>query len=140
MVQLVVGKKGKGKTKIILNMVNDEILQAKGNIVYLDKSLDHMYELNNKVRLINVSDFGMTCAEEFVGFILGLVSQDHDMEKIYLDSFLKIACLKDSEELEKTVMKLDEISSKYGFTIVASVSQDKGDLPEPLQTKVVAAL
>jgi hypothetical protein len=56
MVQLIVGKKGKGKTKIILDMVNKEVSTASGNIVYLDKGNDHMYELNNKVRLINVKD------------------------------------------------------------------------------------
>ena len=69
MVQLIVGKKGKGKTKIILDMVNKEVASASGNIVYLDKGNDHMYELNNKVRLINVTDYGVANADEFVGFI-----------------------------------------------------------------------
>ena len=57
MIQLIVGKKGKGKTKHLLAKVNDAIKGAKGNIVYLDKSSKHMYELNNKVRLINVKDY-----------------------------------------------------------------------------------
>ena len=55
MVQLIVGKKGKGKTKQLLDKVNSEIKEISGNIVYLDKSTKHMYELNNKVRLIDVS-------------------------------------------------------------------------------------
>ena len=54
MVQLVVGKKGKGKTKYLLDKVNAEVQNASGNIVYLDKSTKHMYELNNKIRLIDV--------------------------------------------------------------------------------------
>ena len=65
MVQLILGKKGKGKTKIILDMVNKEVNDAKGNIVYLDKSMGHMYELNNKVRLINVLDYEIANADEF---------------------------------------------------------------------------
>ena len=87
MVQLILGKKGKGKTKIILDMVNKEVNDAKGNIVYLDKSMGHMYELNNKVRLINVLDYEIANADEFIGFIRGIVSQDHDLEQIYFDSF-----------------------------------------------------
>ena len=55
MVQLIVGKKGKGKTKQLLDKVNTEVKEVSGNIVYLDKSAKHMYELNNKVRLIDVS-------------------------------------------------------------------------------------
>lgn len=140
MVQLIVGKKGKGKTKIVLEMVNKEIANASGNIVYLDKSMDHMYELNNKVRLINVRDYGIANADEFVGFIRGIVSQDHDLEQIYFDSFLKIACLEDTERIEEIVDKLDNISSTYGFKIVASVSIDEEELPETLKSKVIVSL
>ena len=57
MVQLIAGRKGKGKTKHLLDKVNEEVKNINGNIVYLDKSTKHMYELNNKVRLIDVSDY-----------------------------------------------------------------------------------
>lgn len=140
MIQLVVGKKGKGKTKIILDMVNKDVTTAKGNIVYLDKSMDHMYELNNKIRLINVKDYGIENADEFVGFIRGIVSQDHDLEQIYFDSFIKIACLTDSQKIEEIVTKLDSISNQYGFKVVASVSLDESELPESLKSKVIVSL
>jgi hypothetical protein len=140
MVQLVVGKKGKGKTKIVLEMVNKEITIASGNIVYLDKGNDHMYELNNKVRLINVRDYGVSNPDEFVGFIRGIVSQDHDLEQMYFDGFLKISCLEGSDRLEEVINKLDEISNTYGFKIIASVSLDEVELPEALKAKVVVAL
>jgi hypothetical protein len=140
MVQLVVGKKGKGKTKIVLEMVNKEITIASGNIVYLDKGNDHMYELNNKVRLINVKDYGVSNPDEFVGFIRGIVSQDHDLEQMYFDGFLKISCLEGSDRLEEVVNKLEEISDTYGFKIVASISFDEAELPESLKSKVVVAL
>lgn len=140
MVQLILGKKGKGKTKIILDMVNKEISDASGNIVYLDKSLDHMYELNNKVRLINVRDYGVLNADEFVGFIRGIISQDHDLEQIYFDSFLKIAVLEKSDRLEEIVNELDKISDDFKFKIVASVSLDESELPESLKSKVIVSL
>ena len=140
MVQLILGKKGKGKTKIILDMVNKEVNDAKGNIVYLDKSMGHMYELNNKVRLINVLDYEIANADEFIGFIRGIVSQDHDLEQIYFDSFLKIAQLEASDRIEEVVAELDQISDKYGFKIVASVSLDDAELPEALKSKVIVSL
>ena len=67
MVQIIAGEKGKGKTKILLDKVNADIVTSKGTIVYLDKSNKHMYELNNKIRLINVNDYCVECASEFVG-------------------------------------------------------------------------
>ena len=140
MVQLILGKKGKGKTKIILDMVNKEVNDAIGNFVYLDKSMGHMYELNNKVRLINVLDYEIANADEFIGFIRGIVSQDHDLEQIYFDSFLKIAQLEASDRIEEVVAELDQISDKYGFKIVASVSLDEAELPEALKSKVIVSL
>ncbi len=80
MVQLIVGNKGKGKTKQLLDKVNNEIEKTKGNIVYLDKSTKHMFELNNRIRLIDVSDYLVTNADEFLGFICGIMSQDHDFK------------------------------------------------------------
>lgn len=141
MVQLILGKKGKGKTKIVLEMVNKEITSANGNIVYLDKGIDHMYELNNKIRLINVKEYGVSNADEFIGFIRGILSQDHDLEQIYFDSFLKIAGLEnDMTRLEEVINKLNDISETYGFKIIASVSIDEAELPESLKSKVIVSL
>ncbi|MDE7031486.1 MAG: twitching motility protein PilT [Lachnospiraceae bacterium] len=140
MVQLIVGKKGKGKTKIILDMVNKEVASASGNIVYLDKGNDHMYELNNKVRLINVKDYGVANADEFVGFIRGIVSQDHDLEQIYFDGFLKISCIDGVDQVEEVINKLDSISNTYGFKVIASISLDETEVPESLKSKVIVAL
>ena len=59
MVQIIAGRKGKGKTKYLLDMANTAVKEAKGSIVYLDKSSKHMYELNNRIRLINVAEFSV---------------------------------------------------------------------------------
>lgn len=139
MVQLIVGRKGKGKTKQLLDKVNAEIKTVSGNIVYLDKSTKHMYELNNKVRLINVADYMITDADEFIGFISGIISQDHDLEQMYFDSFLKIACLEDMD-IEPTVKKLQTISEKFNIQLVLSVSLDEHELPESLKSNVLVSL
>ena len=139
MVELIVGKKGKGKTKVLLERVNGAVKEANGSIVYLDKSTKHMYELNNKVRLIDVSSYPLKNADEFVGFICGIISQDHDLEQIYLDSFLKVSKLEDADVTD-TLDQLDKIGEKYGISIVVSISLDKEEIPEALQDKIAVAL
>ncbi len=74
-----------------------------------------MYELNNKVRLIDTSEFGLSSSDGFIGFICGIISQDHDLEQMYLDSFLKIAKLEDAD-ITETIDKLDELGEKYNIT------------------------
>ena len=89
MVQLIVGSLGRGKTQYLLDQANEAVASAQGHIVYIDKSTKHMFELNNRIRLIDASRYPLKNADEFIGFICGILSQDHDLEKIYLDSFLK---------------------------------------------------
>ena len=76
---------GKGKTKYLLDKVNTEVKDINGNIVYLDKSTKHMYELNNKVRLIDVSEYMIDNSDAFIGFVCGIISQDHDLQMMFLD-------------------------------------------------------
>lgn len=139
MVQLIVGNKGKGKTKHLLDKVNTEIKSVQGNVVYLDKSTKHMFELNNKIRLIDVSDYLITNSDEFVGFICGIISQDHDLQHMYFDSFLKIACLSENE-IGATIAKLETISAKFNVEFVLSISIDESALPEDLKSKVIISL
>ncbi|MBP5410551.1 MAG: twitching motility protein PilT [Lachnospiraceae bacterium] len=139
MVQIIAGEKGKGKTKILLDKVNSDVMTSKGTIVYLDKSNKHMYELNNRIRLINVNDYCIECASEFVGFICGIISQDHDLDKIYLDSFLKVACLS-VDDIERVITKLDMVSVKFNVDIIISLSANAETLTEAVRSKVIVAL
>ena len=139
MIEIIAGEKGKGKTKELLAKVNHSVATASGNIVYLDKSQKHMYELNNKVRLINVMDYPIDNCDEFLGFLCGIVSQDHDLEQMYLDSFLKIAKLEDTD-ISDTITRLDAIGDKYHITFVLSISLDEAELPENAKEKVIVSL
>lgn len=139
MIQIIAGEKGKGKTKVLLEKVAAEVKEAKGNVVYLDKSTKHMYELNNKVRLINVKDYLVENYNEFLGFVCGIISQDHDLEKVYLDSFLKIACV-DENELESLFGKLSKISETFSVDFVLSISVNKEQIPGEYQKDIIVAL
>lgn len=139
MVQLIVGNKGKGKTKVLLDRVNGAIKSANGNIVYLDKSSKHMYELNNKVRLIDVSEYPVDNSEQFVGFVAGIISQDHDLEAMYLDSFLTIAKL-EGLDITETVSELEVISKKFKVDFIISLSLEESELNDSLKDKIEVAL
>ena len=139
MVQIIAGRKGKGKTKHLLDMANDSIKKAIGSIVYLDKSSKHMYELNNRIRLINVNEFPITTSQGFVGFISGIISQDHDIETMFLDSFLKLASI-EGEDISETNSTLENLSAKYDVNFVLSVSMDAGEMPEQVQKDIVISL
>ena len=139
MVQLIVGKKGKGKTKQLLDKVNSEVKDISGSIVYLDKSTKHMYELNNKVRLIDVSRYMIENESEFLGFVCGIISQDHDLEQMYFDSFLKIAVL-EGKDISAVIEKLDKMSDFFQVDFILSVSRDESELPESVKDKIIVSL
>ena len=139
MVQLIVGKKGKGKTKQLLDKVNSEVKDTSGSIVYLDKSTKHMYELNNKVRLIDVSRYMIENENEFLGFVCGIISQDHDLEQMYFDSFLKIAAL-EGKDISAVIEKLDRMSDFFQVDFILSVSMDEAELPESVKDKIIVSL
>lgn len=138
MVQLIVGEKGKGKTKYLLDKVNAEVKEAEGNIVYLDKSSQNMHELDNKVRLINVAEYPVKNTDQFLGFICGICSQDYDLQTMYLDSFLKIASC-ESADVTAVVKAIEAIGEQFHVNFVMSVSADKAELAEELQDKIIVA-
>ncbi len=139
MINLIVGEKGKGKTKEILDLVNAKVKSSEGNIVYLDKNAKHMYELNNKIRLIDVSEYKVRNSDEFLGFLKGILSQDRDLQHMYFDSFLNIACV-DESNFEDVVQDLEDVSEQYATDFVLSVSFNKEQIPEEVKSKIIVSL
>ena len=139
MVELIVGKEGKGKTKQLLERVNSEIKTASGNIVFLDRNDKHMFELNNKVRLVNVAEYDFTNSSEFLGFVCGILSQDHDIEQMYIDAVLKVAKT-DKSELAAVVKRLDLIGKKFNVKFTASVTLDASDIAEEIREYIAVEL
>ncbi len=139
MVQLIVGQKGKGKTTELLSKANEDIKSASGNLVFLDKDSQHMYELNARIRLIDVSRYHLSNSSEFLGFIAGIISQDHDLQTMYLDGFIKCAKL-NGQDVSETILRIDKLSTMFDVNIVISLSLDKEELSEELQEKVLISL
>ena len=129
MVQLITGEKGEGKTKKMLDCVHEAMKTATGNLVYLDKSAQNIHELDNKVRLINVSEYPIQNTDQFLGFVCGICSQDYDLEGMYLDGFLKIAKL-EGQDISEALTQLNRISDQFKVKMVLSVSLSREQLPE----------
>lgn len=139
MVELIVGKEGKGKTKQLLEKVNAEIKTASGNIVFLDRNDKHMFELNNRVRLINVAEYDFSNSSEFIGFVCGILSQDHDIEQMYIDAVLKVAKT-DKSELTTVVKRLAAIGQKFNVKFTASVTLDASELDDEIREYIAVEL
>ncbi len=136
MVRLVVGVKGEGKTKRLLDLANEAVKKAEGNLVYLDKSSQNIHELDNKVRLINVKEYPIQNTDQFIGFICGICSQDYDLEEMYLDGFLKIARVEEND-ISAVLSQLNKISEQFKVNMVLSVSLSKAELPEFAKAQVI---
>ena len=139
MIQIISGVKGKGKTKFLIQKANEAVKAGNGSVVYLDKNNKHMYELSNRIRLINVGDFPIDTYDAFLGFICGLISQDNDLEHMFFDSFLTIASV--SEDYVGYVLsKLSDISEKFHVDFTISVSIDADSIPEEFKKDIVISL
>lgn len=139
MLQIIAGSKGKGKTIYLLDKANSAIKESKGTIVYIDKNDKHMHDLNNKIRLIDASQYPIRSYNAFVGFICGIISQDYDLEELYLDSFLKISHL-EGLDITAAISELNGIAEKYNLDIILSVSMDERDLPDNAKEKLIVSL
>ena len=142
MIQIIAGRQGKGKTKHMLDMANEAMATAHGTVAYLDKSTKHMFELDRKIRLINVFEYPIQSVDYFLGFLCGIISQDHDLEVLFLDSLTKLAVvdLEDNASLELMINEIRAISERYGVRVVISISKDFEELPETARDQVILSL
>ena len=125
MIKLITGDKGKGKTSYLINAANEAVKTANGTIVYLDKSSKHMYDLNNKVRLINLSTLRIKNTDQFIGAISGILSQDHDLEAVYFDNLKKISMFDgDEAKLDDILTQLEEASNLFKVDFIITVSME----------------
>ena len=128
MVKLIVGKKGTGKTKRMINIANDSLEIKGGSIVFINKDNGTMYDLKHDIRMISMDEYEeLTNADEYIGFLYGIVSADHDVEMIFIDSILKQAHIK-LDNLPKFLERLNVIAKKYNIEFVVSISADSSEL------------
>lgn len=128
MVKLLLGHKGSGKTKQMIDLANESVESSKGSVIFINKNHRLMYDLRYKIRVICMEDFEhITNCNEYIGFLYGIISLDHDIETIYIDSILKHADFS-LGDLPEFVERLKDISKNYGMDFVVSVSAEKEEM------------
>ena len=90
MVQILAGEKGEGKTKILIDLANESVSTSDGDVIYIDDDKRHIYDLNHKIRFVEVSEFPLANYRELIGFIYGIFSQNSDITKVFVDGIFKI--------------------------------------------------
>lgn len=130
MVELLIGKKGTGKTKVLIENVNNAASVANGNVVFVSNdSSRNMYDIKSKVRMYDTSEFEIASWEEFLGFICGIISGNFDITNIFVDGTLKIVN-HSLDGFEQFLARVEEISKKFNISIVMSVSIDADEAPD----------
>ncbi len=133
MVKMLVSAKGEGKTKRLIQMANDAQKEARGNIVYIDHNKKHMYDIHRGIRYVETSHCDLYNYREFVGFLSGILSQNSDIETIFVDGLYKIIDSLSDEDLVKLANRLDEISKHDSCDFIIGLSNDAGSFPEELR-------
>ncbi|MGI6264290.1 MAG: hypothetical protein ACOYJY_02360 [Acutalibacteraceae bacterium] len=129
MITLILGRKGSGKTKRLIDMCNAATAESKGSVVFIEKDSTLTYDISRQARLAVAEDYSICGYEAFYGFIAGMCASNYDITDIFVDSTIKIGG-DDREELATFIERLGELSKKADTNVVLSVSADKDDIPE----------
>ncbi|MGO1468719.1 MAG: hypothetical protein ACTHW2_01720 [Tissierella sp.] len=132
MVKFILGAKGTGKTKWLIDSANRDKREGNGNIAFVDVDDNHIFTLDYDVRLINAMEFKISNIESFYGFLCGIISRDYDIEKIYVDGIYKIMDI-GVKDLKVLMEKLEIISKKFGTEFFINVDYVLEDLPEEIK-------
>ena len=131
MIKLIVGGKGSGKTKKMIEMINASADTTPGNIVCIEKSMKLTYDVSHAVRLIDVDEYKISSYDMLYGFIAGVLAGNYDIVEIYLDGVLKIGN-RDLDDLGTMLAELDGIAEE-NIKIVVTVSADEDMLPDSVK-------
>ena len=131
MVKLIVGLKGTGKTKALIQLANTTVDTSNGTVVVIEKGNKLMHEIKYRARLINIDEYGVNGAEALYGFVCGILASDHDAKDVFIDHALKI-CGNDKEAFAQFVSAIDKVAREQEVRIFMTGSVDKSDLPEQI--------
>ncbi len=132
MIKLVVGLKGSGKTKTLIERANAAAEETKGSVVCIEKGDKLIHEIKYQVRLVDTDEYNVTTAASLYGFIAGMFASNHDITSVFVDSALKI-CGNDMATFEQFVIELDKLAEKSSFEVFMTSSCTVESLPESLK-------
>jgi len=131
MVKAIMGLKGSGKTKTLVDMANAAVLAAKGSVVYIEKGKTLMYDVNSQARLIDVEEYGISDYDTMYGFIAGLISGNYDITDVFVDGLSKI-CGSDLDKLGALLEKVNGLT-KEDISVTVTISCDKAEATDGIK-------
>ncbi|MBS4960956.1 MAG: twitching motility protein PilT [Clostridiales bacterium] len=137
MIKIIAGEKGEGKTKRLLEMANAAGKEVNGHVVFIDDDNRHMYDLHYDIRFVETSGFIMADQKVLFGFICGILSQDGDIEKIYIDGVKNIVKKMDSDDLDAFLDSLEELSAKANVDFTMIITGKRESFSEKAQSYFV---
>ena len=131
MIKLIVGDKGSGKTKQMIEMINNSVETTKGCIVCIEKGMKSTYNINSAVRLIDVDDYDISGYTMLYGFFMGVLACNYDIQEVYIDGILKVG-MQDIEGLGDFLDRISPVVQRENVKVVVTVSTDLANLTENL--------
>lgn len=132
MLKFIVGVKGTGKTKTLINLVNGALEVTKGDVVCIEKGTKLRYDIKPSARLIDVDEYKIIDAQSLYGFIAGIMASNHDVTDLFIDGTLKI-CNHDIAAFEKLALELADFVEKHSVNLTMTVSMREEDIPEGIR-------
>lgn len=129
MIKFILGAKGSGKTKIMIDMANEAVKAAKGDIVYIDRDRNHSYNLNKSLRFIETGDFQLDNLKTFYGFLCGIIAQDYDVETIFIDG-QKLIAVAQEKCMEEFLINLKKLEEKFQVNFVLTCSRTENEVSD----------
>jgi len=132
MIRVILGEKGTGKTKMLINSVHAAVESEKGNVVFINNGSQHTTDLSHKIRLVDTSEFAVGTYEEFYGLVCGILAQNFDVSYIFVDSITKIA-KGEMEDLEKLLDKISALCEKFDVQMAMTISLSAADASDKIK-------
>lgn len=132
MLKLIIGVKGTGKTKTLINLVNGALSVTKGDVVCIEKGVKLRYDIKPTARLINADEYMIADAQSLFGFIAGTLASNHDVTDLFIDGTLKI-CQQDIAAFEKLVLEIEKLLEKYDVNVTMTVSMAEADASDVIR-------
>ena len=133
MIHVFCGQRGSGKTKKLIDLANDNVQFSRGESVYIDDDSRPMLALNRNIRFISTEDFGLKDYESFYGFLCGLISENYDIEYIYVDGLSNIVKGEDLDSANSLFEKVNKLGRRYDVKFFINLNQDCEEVPEFIQ-------
>jgi archaellum biogenesis ATPase FlaH len=132
MLKLIIGVKGTGKTKTLINLVNGALEVTKGDVVCVEKGAQLRYDIKPAARLVNSEEYMITDANALYGFIAGMLASNHDVTDLFIDGTLRI-CQRDMAAFDNLLIKLDALLEKININLIMTVSMPVEEASETVR-------